>query len=112
MIIIMKKAALTEEEELIPLLIQNIGIQMSRRNWSIKMLSDRADLPYETLKKLLSYKIRRPSLITVVKIASAFECPIDRLLGQEPPALDSWRQLVEKNEELGALLTDMEHFLY
>ena len=41
MIIIMKKAALTEEEELIPLLIQNIGIQMSRRNWSIKMLSDR-----------------------------------------------------------------------
>ena len=108
----MKKAVLLEEEELVLLLIQNINAQLTRRNWSIKLLSDRADIPYETLKKLLSHKIHRPSLITIVKIASAFDCPIDRLLGQAPPALGTWKRLIVKSEELSALLIDMEHFLY
>ena len=31
-------------------LIENIGYQMIRRNWSMKTLADKADLPYETIR--------------------------------------------------------------
>ena len=34
-------------------LIENIGYQMIRRNWSMKTLADKADLPYETVKHLM-----------------------------------------------------------
>ena len=35
-------------------LIENIGYQMIRRNWSMKTLADKADLPYETVKHLMA----------------------------------------------------------
>lgn len=41
-------------------LIENIGYQMIRRNWSMKTLADKADLPYETVKHLMAGKIGRP----------------------------------------------------
>lgn len=37
-------------------LIENIGYQMIRRNWSMKTLADKADLPYETVKHLMAGK--------------------------------------------------------
>lgn len=52
-------------------LIENIGYQMIRRNWSMKTLADKADLPYETVKHLMAGKIGRPSFISILKIANA-----------------------------------------
>ena len=49
-------------------LIENIGYQMIRRNWSMKTLADKADLPYETVKHLMAGKIGRPSFISILKI--------------------------------------------
>ena len=46
-----------KNEELTEILISQICRQLSRRNWSLKMLADKADLPYETVKKLISRKI-------------------------------------------------------
>ena len=47
-------------------LIENIGYQMIRRNWSMKTLADKADLPYETVKHLMAGKIGRPSFISIL----------------------------------------------
>ena len=63
-------------------LIENIGYQMIRRNWSMKTLADKADLPYETVKHLMAGKIGRPSFISILKIANALECSLDDLAGR------------------------------
>lgn len=47
----------------------------------MKMLADQAELPYETVKKLLGGKIVRPSFVSVWQIAAALECSLDELSG-------------------------------
>lgn len=59
-------------------------------HWSVKTLSDKSNIPYETLKKLLARKIENTSIHNIIKIASAFHCNIDDLVGSygnlhEPP---------------------------
>lgn len=50
-------------------------------HWSVKTLSDKSNIPYETLKKLLAKKIENTSIHNIIKIASAFHCNIDDLIG-------------------------------
>ena len=50
-------------------------------HWSVKTLSDKSNIPYETLKKLLAKKIENTSIHNIIKIASAFHCNIDDLVG-------------------------------
>lgn len=76
-------------------LIENIGYQMIRRNWSMKTLADKADLPYETVKHLMAGKIGRPSFISILKIANALECSLDDLAGRNNPALEALRRLAD-----------------
>lgn len=64
------------------LLIRNIFRELAKRNWSMRMLADRAELPYETVKKLLGGKIIRPSFVSVWQIAVALECSLDELAGR------------------------------
>ena len=61
-----------------------ISTQLSRHNWSLKTLSDRSTVPYETIKKVANGKIRNPSLKNIFKIAEAFDCSIDYLAGRTP----------------------------
>ena len=53
------------------------------RDWSMKMLADQAELPYETVKTLLGGKIVRPSFVSVWQIAAALECSLDELSGRK-----------------------------
>ena len=55
-------------------------------NWSLKTLSDRSTVPYETIKKVANGKIRNPSLKNIFKIAEAFDCSIDYLAGRQDSA--------------------------
>lgn len=58
--------------------------QMTAKDWSIRVLSDESEVPYESLKKLLNGKILNPSLMSVLKIAMALDCSLDYLvLGKE-----------------------------
>ena len=63
-----------------------ISTQLSRHNWSLKTLSDRSTVPYETIKKVANGKIRNPSLKNIFKIAEAFDCSIDYLAGRQDSA--------------------------
>lgn len=70
-------------EMLTALLLENIFRELAKRDWSMKMLADQAELPYETVKKLLGGKIIRPSFVSVWQIAAALECSLDELSGRE-----------------------------
>lgn len=63
--------------------INRIYYLMNVHGWSVKTLSDEADIPYETLKKLLNRKIENTSIHNIIKIATAFQCNIDFLLGSD-----------------------------
>ncbi|HJC58680.1 MAG TPA: helix-turn-helix transcriptional regulator [Candidatus Eisenbergiella intestinipullorum] len=60
-----------------------ISAQLSRHNWSLRTLSDRSSVPYETIKKVANAKIKNPSLKNILKIAEAFGCSIDYLAGRQ-----------------------------
>lgn len=98
-----------DAETLTDTIITNICAQLSQRNWSLKMLADKADLPYESVKKLLSHKILRPSFASIWQIANALDCSVDALAGQDTPAPDILHQISEDTSEMFRILTDMEH---
>ena len=54
-----------------------ISTQLSRHNWSLKTLSDKSTVPYETIKKVAK---------NILKIAEAFDCSIDYLAGRQDSA--------------------------
>ena len=97
-----------KNEELTEILISQICRQLSRRNWSLKMLADKADLPYETVKKLISRKIGKPSFFSIWRIAEALDCSVDQLTGKKDPSAAAWRQVSDKVSEISRILPDME----
>ena len=70
-----------EELRLAEVLMCSISSQLSAHNWSLKILSDKSGVPYETIKKIASGKICNPSLKSILKISLAFGCTIDSLAG-------------------------------
>ena len=62
-------------------LSERISHQLFTHNWSLKMLSDKSEVPYETLKKISNAKIENPSLRSIARIACAFGCSLDYLVG-------------------------------
>ncbi len=63
-------------------LVKNLNHLLYQKFWSIRQLSDAADIPYESVKKLVGGKISNPSAYTLVKICDALTCSIDYLLGR------------------------------
>ena len=98
----------TETDHLTDTIITNICTELSDRNWSLKMLADKADLPYESVKKLISHKIRKPSFISIWQIANALGCPVDKLAGREDPSAAVFHQISEDTTQLYHILADLE----
>ena len=95
-------------DELTEILISQICRQLAKRNWSLKMLADKAVLPYETVKKLISRKIGKPSFFSIWRIAEALDCSVDQLAGRKDPSVMAWRQVSDKVSEISRILQDME----
>ena len=76
-------------QEASAIVINRIYYLLELNHWSIKTLSDKSDIPYETLKKLLARKIENTSIHNIIKIASAFHCNIDDLIGSYGVTLNS-----------------------
>ena len=64
-------------------IIKNINKILNTNNWSIRKLSDFSGLPYESVKKLLSGKIKNPTIYTLYKISQALGCGMDYLIGYD-----------------------------
>lgn len=101
----------SECQILTDILIKNICRQLTRRNWSLKMLADKSELPYETVKKLINGKIQRPSFISILQISNALECSIDSLAGRKDPAAEALQHISENANEIFRILSDMDHLL-
>ncbi len=96
-----------ENEILTEKVIDNICRELALRSWSLKTLADRADLPYETVKKLLNRKIARPSFICIWQIANAFGCSMDSLAGRSDPSRIALDQISENTSELLRLISNI-----
>lgn len=99
-----------ENEIVSEIVIRNICKQLSERNWSLKMLADRADLPYESIKKLVNGKIRRPSFISIWQISNALGCSVDSLAGRSTTSDAALRQISENASEIYRILSQMNEF--
>lgn len=97
-----------ESNYLTDTIIANICAELSDRNWSLKMLADKADLPYDSVKKLISHKIRKPSFISIWQIANALDCSVDKLAGREDPSTAVYHQISKDANQLYRILTDLE----
>lgn len=84
-----------QSDHLVKNLVFNIDQYLSERNWTIRVLSEKSDIPYESLKKLVNGKISNPSICSLVKLSNAFECSIDSLIS-EPN--DGWKNVLEDDQ--------------
>jgi len=64
----------------------NINHFLFLNNWSLKTLSVRSDIPYDSLKKLVNGKIANPSLNSLLKLSNAFGCSLDHLVSSNSPS--------------------------
>lgn len=99
------------KQELTDRIVENICGHLAHRNWSLKMLSDISDIPYETIKKLASKKIRKPSFYCIWRIALALNCTVDELAGNERPTSPLTQHLSDNSVEISRILTDLETIL-
>ena len=101
----------TPKQELTDRIVENIWTRLTRRNWSLKLLSDTADIPYETVKKLLNGKIQKPSFYCIWQIAQALDCTVDELVGCEKQPDPLSQHLSDNSEAISRILTDLEAIL-
>ena len=90
------------------LLQEKLNLQLSLKNWTLKTLSDQSGVPYETLKKLANAKIDNPSLQSVCKVAQAFDCSLDSLLGSELELIRKIHSLPPRSIRFLEAMADME----
>ena len=83
--------------------INRIYHLLNINGWSVKTLSDESNIPYETLKNLLNRKIEGTSMHNIVKIAIAFQCKTDYLMGLD--------HLVEQEEPVSNICENAMTYL-
>lgn len=76
----MNSAYLYDTRKAAYVITKRIYYLLETRHWSVKTLSDESNIPYETLKKLLTRKIENTSFHNIMKIALAFNCNLNELL--------------------------------
>ena len=59
------------------IMVENINRLLYQKNWSIRQLADEAELPYESVKKLVGGKVNNPTIYTISKVCDALNCSID-----------------------------------
>lgn len=100
-----------ECERLTKLIIDNICYHLAHRNWTLKMLADKADLPYESVKKLINGKIRKPSFISIYQLSVALDCSIDSLINRKDDEIDALLEIEENAYQISKILSNVEHLL-
>ncbi len=103
--------SMEENARLTEVLIENILQRLAKRDWSLKMLADESGVPYETVKKLISHKIQRPSFHCIWQIAGALGCSTDALTGNPSPADDALRRVAENVFRLSKWVSELEAIL-
>ncbi len=95
--------------ELLKYRLQNsMNQKLCQKGWTLKTLSDKSGVPYETLKKLANAKVDNPSLQSVIKIAQAFGCSLDSLLTTESALINKLQSLSLRSRKFIEAIADFE----
>ncbi len=70
-------------------IIDNIYIRMEEKNWTLTRLSIESGVPYDSIKKYLSYKVENPQYYNLIRICYA----LDMNLGDILPSSSSTNEL-------------------
>ncbi len=73
-------------------LVMSINSELNRRGWSLIQLSDISEVPYDSLKKLVSGNIENPHLYNILKISNALEIDINSMVGMQLESTSLSRQ--------------------
>lgn len=70
-----------------------IKSKKNERKWSNQQLADAANLPVDTVNKIMAGVTRNPNTDTLIRLARALDCTLGELIGEElpPPAEPSSR---------------------
>lgn len=79
---------------------KNIKLLLAKKHWSLKMLSEKSDIPYETLKKIVNKKITNPSLSTILKLSHTLQCSIDYLVSSNISTYLKFQELPDHFQSL------------
>lgn len=72
---------ISNDENYMKSLVDNIQMLRIHNGWSVRVLSEKADLSFDTLQNFLKGKAKDCNLSTVVKLARAFNVSIDEIVG-------------------------------
>ena len=70
-------------------LIDKIYVHLEQKGWNLTRLSIESGVPYDTIKKYLSYKIDNPHFYNILKICYALDMNLGELMDQIPPSRES-----------------------
>ena len=62
-------------------IVKKISEEIHKRNWSMLRLSDESGVPYNTIKKLLTYRIENPNFCNIAKISYTLNLNFNYLIG-------------------------------
>ena len=71
----------SNDENYMDSLIENIQMLRTHYGWSVRVLSEKADIPYDPLQTFLKGKAKDCNLSKIVKLAKVFNVSIDELIG-------------------------------
>lgn len=60
----------------------------TQRGWTTQVLADKANLPVDTINKIISGSTKNPNSDTLKRIATAFDITVDELMNTEPAPAD------------------------
>ncbi len=104
----MNELTKVEYQKMTDLIIANICVELTARNWTLKKLSDETEIPYESIKKLFGGKVLKPSFNSIWQIANALDCPLDKLTGRSDPYLSILRQITNDTSKIHRILEEIQ----
>lgn len=91
------------------ILSNNILNRICELDITVKSLSDKSDVPYETIKKLISGNTLNPSLMSCYKISQALDMTIAELTSDSNPDKYNTKALVPRAKEFLWVLCEIEY---
>ena len=92
-------------------IVHSINELMYQKGWTIKQLSEKSELPNESVKKLVGGRINNPTIYTLIKISTALDCSLDSLINWESLFNFHSRMFPKRTLTLLREIADLEMYL-
>lgn len=97
--------------EITSMTVASICRETQKRGWSLMHLSEESGVPYDTVKKLVTYRIENPHLYNILRIAYALDMDLNTLLEHPKNSQDSLSSFETHSQRMVSYLTKLEESL-